>query len=69
MENICESNSVCCFDCRYCWQDDRSTDYRRPPCFFCRRKGSFFSRNYRIGEGTRIDPKQAVCAQFSKKES
>ena len=47
--------SPCCQDCRYCWQDDRSSVYRRPPFFFCRRKGSFFSRNYQIGEGTRID--------------
>ena len=45
--------SPCCQDCRYCWQDDRSSVYRRPPFFFCRRKGSFFSRNYQIGEGTR----------------
>ena len=57
--------SPCCQDCRYCWQDDRSSVYRRPPFFFCRRKGSFFSRNYQIGEGTRIDPCQSACEQFS----
>lgn len=62
------SSSHFCRDCRFCWQDDRSTDYRRPPCFFCRRKGSFFSRNYRIGEGTRIDPDQPACEQFSPRE-
>ena len=54
--------SPCCQDCRYCWQDDRSSVYRRPPFFFCRRKGSFFSRNYQIGEGTRIDPCQSAPA-------
>ena len=61
--------SPCCQDCRYCWQDDRSSVYRRPPFFFCRRKGSFFSRNYQIGEGTRIDPCQSACEQFSPKQT
>ncbi|MFQ9886617.1 hypothetical protein [Negativibacillus massiliensis] len=60
-----ESKSLCCIDCRWCWKDDRATDYRRPPFFFCRKKGSFYSRNYRIGEGTRISPTQPVCEKFS----
>ena len=53
-----------CIDCRHCWKDDRQSVYRRPPLYFCRRKGSFFSRNYRVGEGTRIAPDQPSCLLF-----
>lgn len=53
-----------CIDCRHCWQDDRHSVYRRPPLYFCRKKGSFFSRNYRVGEGTRIAPDQLACPLF-----
>ncbi|WP_296627251.1 hypothetical protein [uncultured Negativibacillus sp.] len=54
-----------CIDCRHCWKDDRSTDYRRPPCYFCLKKGPFQSRSWQIGQGSRIDPMQDACKQFS----
>lgn len=57
-----------CRDCRWFWEDRRATDYRRDGYYFCRKKGCFFSRNYRIGEGTRIDRDQAACAAFEKRE-
>lgn len=57
-----------CRDCRWFWADRRATDYRRDGYYFCRKKGCFFSRNYRIGEGTRIARDQAACAAFEKRE-
>lgn len=57
-----------CRDCRWFWEDRRATDYRRDGYYFCRKKGCFFSRNYRIGEGTRIARDQAACAVFEKRE-
>ena len=57
-----------CRDCRWFWEDRRATDYRRDGYYFCRKKGCFFSRNYRIGEGTRIARDQAACAAFEKRE-
>ena len=57
-----------CIDCRYCWKDDRSTVYRRPPMYFCKKKGGFFSRSYKIGVGNRIDPEAPSCEKFSPKE-
>lgn len=58
-----------CRDCRWFYADDRSTVYRRPPCYFCRRKGPFFSRSWRIGEGTRIGYDDPACPDFSPKPS
>lgn len=56
-ENSCET-------CQFAFCDDRCTDYRRDPMWFCRRKGPFFSRNYRVGEKTRIDPKSPACDDY-----
>ena len=53
-----------CSDCAFCWRDDRATIYRREPCWFCLRKGRFFSRNVRVGEQNRIDPHAPACADF-----
>lgn len=53
-----------CRDCYWFFADDRVTDYRRDCYCFCRKKGAFFSRNYRIGEGTRIAPDQKACPEF-----
>lgn len=54
-----------CRECIHCFADHRSTDYRRPACYFCRRKGCYFSRNYRPGQQTRIHPNQPACDQFA----
>ena len=35
---------------------------------FCRKKGAFFSRNYKVGEGTRIAPDQRACPEFEPAE-
>ena len=58
-----------CKDCVFCKTDGRSSTYRRPPMYFCRRKGSLFSRNYRIGEKTRVEGEAEGCPQalFHKK--
>lgn len=53
-----------CRDCRWFFRDDRISEYRRDSYCFCRKKGAFFSRNYRIGEGTRIAPNQKACPDF-----
>lgn len=55
-----------CKHCRYCVTDDRATDYRRDleRYVFCSRKGPFFSRNYRVHEGTRILPDDPSCEAF-----
>ncbi|MBC8571168.1 hypothetical protein [Zongyangia hominis] len=57
-----------CKDCVYFYADDRGSAYRRPPCYFCRRKGVFFSRNYRVGEGTRIGREDDACEHFRLKK-
>ncbi|MEM0528850.1 hypothetical protein WGC32_00695 [Zongyangia sp. HA2173] len=53
-----------CWECQYFYADDRGSAYRRPPCFFCRRKGGFYSRNYKIGEKTRIGREDPACPDF-----
>ncbi len=62
-----KKESDTCSSCQYCWKDTRHTDYIRPPYFFCQKKGSFFSRNYRVGEKTRIDPDFPACPEYRKK--
>lgn len=57
-----------CRECAHCWEDRRETVYRRGECWFCRLKGPFFSRSYRVGEKTRVDPDQPGCPHFTKKE-
>lgn len=57
-----------CKDCEYFYADDRITDYRRESCCFCRRKGAFFSRNYRVGEGTRVGLNDNACDAYIKKQ-
>ena len=57
-----------CADCRFCIEDCRSHTYIRRGYYFCKKKGSFFSRNYRIGEGTRIDRNSPACKWFEEKE-
>ena len=57
-----------CRECAPCWEDRSDTVYRRGECWFCRLKGAFFRRNYRVGEKTRVDPDQPGCAHFTKKE-
>ena len=56
-----------CFECRYCWRDDRHTDYRRDPCWFCLRHGAFFSRNTPVGTQNRIVPAMPACPDFAPK--
>ncbi len=56
-----------CRDCRYFYRDDRSTLYIRSLYCFCQKKGVFFSRNYRIGEGTRIGEGDTACPDFQEK--
>ena len=56
-------------DCLFCITDARTTDYRRRKMWFCRRKCTFFSRNYRPGEGGRILPEQAACPDFEAAET
>lgn len=55
-----------CQNCKYCYRDDRASDYRRDVMFFCRKKGVFFSRNYRVGEGSRIQGDDPACSWFVK---
>lgn len=57
-----------CKDCEFFYMDDRITAYRRETCYFCKRKGAFFSRNYQVGEGTRIGYDDAACKNFNKKQ-
>ena len=63
------SSGNTCGDCRFCTEDVRSTDYRRRKMWFCRRRCTFFSRNYRPGEGGRILPEQAACPDFEAAEA
>ena len=56
-----------CADCIYCWLDDRRTDYRRDRCWFCLRRGPFFSRNTPIGTQNRIIPDFPACLDFKQK--
>ena len=58
-----------CKECRFFYEDNRNTLYTRSRYCFCRRKGAFFSRNYRIGEKTRIDPGNKACEAFEEKYS
>ena len=58
-----------CRECRYAFLDGRCTDYRRDAIWFCRRKGAFFSRNYRVSEGTRIDPDAPACPYFKGRKT
>lgn len=51
-----------CADCRFFYADDRITPYR-----FCRKKGSFFSRNYAVHEQNRILPEDPACSFFKKR--
>ncbi len=53
-----------CSDCTFFYRDDRIIKYRRQPMFFCNRKGSLHSRNFRIGEGTRIAADSDICNMF-----
>lgn len=57
-----------CRDCHWFFADNRVTEYRRDGYCFCRKKGAFFSRNYRIGEGTRIAPDQKACPEFVRRD-
>ena len=57
-----------CRDCRWFFADNRAWEYRRDGYCFCRKKWAFFSRNYRIGEGTRIAPDQKACPEFAPQE-
>lgn len=59
---------IYCPQCRYFYEDHRPTAYRRDSCCFCRCKGAFFSRNYRVGEGTRIGRNQPACSRFEPRE-
>jgi len=56
-----------CSLCRHCVADELATDYRRDDFYFCEIKGPFFSRNYRLHEGTRISPQDPACEHFEKK--
>ena len=57
-----------CKDCRFFYADNRIIKYRRQPMFFCNRKGAFHSRNFRIGEGTRIAENAQACPLFQVRE-
>jgi hypothetical protein len=53
-----------CKDCIYFLSDNRAHVYRSESCYFCKKKGSLHSRNYKIGEGTRILPNDIGCEHF-----
>lgn len=63
-EKINEQEKRLCRDCLYFFADRRETVYRREACCFCKRKGPFYSRSYRVGEKTRIDGEQRACPDF-----
>lgn len=56
-----------CESCRWFYDDDRDTIYRRGRCCFCKRKPYPFSRQHKPGEGSRIDPK-GCCEHYEKAE-
>ncbi|MBC8560000.1 hypothetical protein [Fumia xinanensis] len=58
------SENRSCRECRYFYDDCRDTVYRRSHCYFCKRKGLYFSRNCRIGEENRILPDDPACKFF-----
>ncbi|MEG2597648.1 MAG: hypothetical protein RR977_04385 [Oscillospiraceae bacterium] len=55
-----------CKDCRFFYDDERDTVYRRKHCYFCKRQGVYFSRNYRVGEKGRIEKDDFACTYFRK---
>lgn len=58
-----------CENCRWFYlddRDDRDTVYRRRECCFCRRKPFPFSRQYKVGEGSRID-RRSCCENYEPK--
>ena len=57
-----------CIDCQYYYLDERPSVYARPKMAFCRKKGRLFSRNFKVGEQTRIDPGAVACPEFEEKE-
>lgn len=57
-----------CKDCIYLITDNRVHVYRAEQYYFCKKKGSLHSRNYKIGEGTRILPSDKACEQFLHNE-
>ena len=58
-----------CRDCVYCFDDRRGTVYRREHCWFGRGKGPHLGRQFRGGEGNRIDPDAPGCPDFREKEN
>ena len=62
-------NGVFCRDCRYFLIDHREHAYRKEQCYFCERKGPFYSRSYRVGEQTRIDEGWEACPEFVPKKT
>lgn len=57
-----------CRECRFFYIDNRVIKYRRQPMFFCDRKSVFHSRNFRIGEGSRIAENAEACPLFQPQE-
>ncbi|WMJ22541.1 hypothetical protein RBG61_11150 [Paludicola sp. MB14-C6] len=57
-----------CKDCIYFLLDNRVHAYRCEPYYFCKKKGNLHSRNYKIGEGTRILPNDLACEYFEIKK-
>lgn len=57
-----------CKDCKYFYDDNRETVYRRNHCYFCKKKGVHFSRNVKVGEKNRISPNDFACDFFVKSD-
>lgn len=57
-----------CETCRWFYLDVRETVYRRGECCFCKRKPFPFSRQYKVGEGSRIDCK-SCCENYEPKSA
>ncbi|MEG2038664.1 MAG: hypothetical protein RRZ73_02935 [Oscillospiraceae bacterium] len=55
-----------CESCKFCYFDNRIMKYRRQPMYFCTAKGAFFSRNFKVGEGTRIDKGGTICDKYQE---
>lgn len=58
-----------CKDCVYLFIDNRLNTYRSAPFYFCQKKGNLHSRNYKIGEGTRISLSDDACEYFILKNN
>lgn len=57
-----------CGSCRYLYEDDRDTVYRRGRMYFCRCSPFPMSRQYKVGEGSRVAPDLPACPRWAPKD-